>query len=81
MRTSILEKKLYSNIDLTQFANSRIQIEFLSNDEYLITSKLKFYSCERNQFVLRFLRSQAKGKYELKYIKGQCSCPYGVIFE
>lgn len=81
MRASTLEKKLYSNIDLTQFANSRIQIEFLGNDEYLMTSKLKFYACERNQFVLRFLKSQAKNKYALKYIKGMCSCPYGVVFE
>lgn len=81
MRTCTLKKEIYSNIDLVEFANSRVQIKFLGDSQYLITSSLKFYACELNSFVIRFLKNQTKGKYKLKYIKGQCSCPYGVVFE
>jgi len=76
MRKHKLNTVLKSDIDLTQFANSRVFIRAIGNDEYRITSKLKFYSCELRTWAFDFI---AKLK-PYSYAKGNCSAPYGIFF-
>lgn len=78
MRAHKLNTVLESNVDLTIYSNSRVKIEKIEDGKFLITSTLKFYSCELRKWAFNFIKSQLPNK-SYKYFTGNCSTPCGIF--
>lgn len=74
MREAELNQVISSDIDLTTLSCSRVTITKEEGGDFRITSKLKFYRCERHGFIDRYLRRKRPG---IKWIRGNCSAPTG----
>ncbi|CAN5329293.1 hypothetical protein [Polaromonas naphthalenivorans] len=74
MRKSKLSLVISSDVDLTKLSNARIRIVRDERGAFEVTSTLRFYTCEKSQFLGRFLRRRLPG---LKFITGNCSAPSG----
>lgn len=78
MRKYKLNTVLESNIDLTIYSNSRVNIIKIEEGKFLITSRLKFYSCELRNWAFNFIKNQLPNK-TYKYFTGNCSTPSGIF--
>lgn len=78
MRTKTLHIVVRSDIDLCALSTRRVTISLVEQGVYLITSSLKFWSCERHSFVWRYLNRKKPG---LAYFTGNCSAPTGYFWE
>lgn len=78
MRKKEIDIVIESDIDLTTLSSRRVTFTRLSDNQYRVTSTLRFYSCERHAFISQYLQSKKPG---LKSIKGNCSAPKGYFWE
>lgn len=70
--------RIKSDRDLTKVACRRVSIQSAGEGEYLITSTLLFFRSEFSTFVYRYLRRKLPG---MKYVLGNCSKPYGYLWD
>ena len=74
MRSKPLAIVLKSDIDLSQYSSRRIRIEAIGAGEFRVTSTLRFWSCERHNFVGRYIRRRAP---QCVFYSGNASAPTG----
>lgn len=77
MRSRDLDIKITSDIDLTRGSSSRVTISRAGENSFRVTSTLKFYRCERHEFVRRYL---VRRFGEFAFFLGNCSAPRGYLW-
>lgn len=74
MRSKPLAIVLKSDIDLSHYSSRRVRIEAIGAGEFRVTSTLRFWSCERHNFVGRYIRRRAP---QCVFYSGNASAPTG----
>lgn len=71
------EMRISSNVDLSGLSNKRLMFESVGNNQYLVTSTLKFSNrASFSSFVRKFLHRNLG----IKFVIGCCSYPLGYEF-
>lgn len=78
MRSRDLDITITSDIDLTRGSSRRVTISHVGENSFRVTSTLKFYSCERHDFVRRYL---VRCFGEFVFFIGNCSAPKGYLWK
>lgn len=78
MRSKNLDITLTSDIDLTRGSSRRVTISHAGENIFRVTSTLRFYSCERHDFVRRYL---VRRFGEFAFFLGNCSAPKGYLWK
>lgn len=77
MRKHQIDMVLHSDIDLTALSSKRVTITRREDGSFHVASSLRFFRCERVNFVSRYLRRMKPG---MVAVTGNCSAPTGYFW-